>query len=163
MKSILLWPNKVLKQISEPVGEITEEIKTLAIEMDHTMKAHRGLGLSAIQIGIPLRMFVVENEDFPVFINPTLFPAGDKIEVAEGCLSMPGITEWVGRHPVVRAIYTDLAGKLNEIVFYGQLAQVIQHETEHLNGRFFIDKLPKLRRAMMMGKINKLKQQGKWN
>jgi peptide deformylase len=171
VKPIVMWPDPVLRQVSEPVKDpYSAEIKGLIQDMVETMRAARGVGLSAVQIGVPLRIFVLEAESKHVwaFINPTVLPQGAPIPMHEGCLSLPGIFEWVPRAPealmTADAFMEDVGGEIkpgtvlplsglmvgaDALRFSGLTAHAAQHEHDHLEGKMFADDLPALKQKIL--------------
>lgn len=145
MKPILKYPDLLLKQPTVPVGEINQEIRDLVEEMIAVMRAERGIGLAAPQIGSPARIFVVEAKvacmSAPaVFINPTLLLLSEEKETAvEGCLSCPGMQVKVERSSSISIDATDLDGNKFFVDAEGLYARVIQHEYDHLQGRLIAD------------------------
>lgn len=143
IRKIVIWPNEQLHSVSAPVTSFNG-IKELVADMFETMYAAGGIGLSAIQIGVPLRVFVMETGDGKefVFVNPE-HPKllGIPEERNEGCLSVPGVVEQVLRYPGVEIKATDREGKLFEAKFTSIQAQCVQHEYEHLRGIVMPDKL----------------------
>lgn len=160
---ILTYPHPVLKEKCEPVTEITPEIATLAENMLETMYAAKGVGLAAPQVGKKLRMIVMdhgvgENKPEPrVIINPEIELLGEEIvSEQEGCLSVPlNFRSDVSRHSMVRLKGQDLKGQLLDEILEGFPAIIVQHETDHLDGRLFIDKLSHLRRSLYDTRIKK--------
>lgn len=160
---ILTYPHPHLKLQCQPVEEITPEIKALAADMLETMYAAHGVGLAAPQVGKPLRMLVMdagqgENiRDPRVIINPELELGGEIIvSEKEGCLSVPlGYRADVKRHSSVRLTGLDLEGRKLDEVLEGFPAIVVQHETDHLDGKLFIDRLSHLRRTLYDAKVKK--------
>ena len=161
-KPLVLLPDPQLRQVSEPIAEITEEIRALARDMLETMYDAPGVGLAAIQIGVPKRIITMdvsksEDERQPlVLINPEiLWASEDKRTYEEGCLSIPEYYEEVERPDRVRFRYMNLEGETVEQDADGLLATCVQHEIDHLNGVLFIDYLSKLKRDRVMTKFKK--------
>jgi peptide deformylase len=139
---IILYPNKILREKTEKVEKIDKEIKNLVKEMKKIMIQHNGVGLAANQIGKNLSIFVAyDNKKFYTFINPEIvkFFGKEKI-MEEGCLSLPNVWGQIKRYEGVVVSYQDLFGKKKKLKAKGLLAQIIQHEIDHLNGVLFIDK-----------------------
>lgn len=154
VRTIRLWPDPVLAEVCAPVGEIDENIRTLASDMLETMYAAPGRGLAAPQVGEPLRLFVMdttwkEGERTPlVFINPDILARdGVPTEGDEGCLSIPGVVTSVLRAPRVTLRWTSLEGEQMQSEFDGFAARCIQHEFDHLDGIVTFDRLPDEARA----------------
>jgi len=162
IKPLVLLPDPKLKQASEPVQAVTAEIRTLAADMLDTMYDAPGIGLAAIQIGVPKRVVTIDlaKEDQPkqpiVFLNPEITWASEEIGVyEEGCLSIPEYYEEVERPASVKVRYMDLDGAMRELEADGLMATCIQHEIDHLNGVLFIDHLSKLKRDRCIKKFVK--------
>lgn len=158
----------VLKTPAREVGEITPEIQTIVDEMIASMYAERGLGLAAPQIGVGLRIFVLDlslGRDaaaLKVCINPTwLARDGMQLE-EEGCLSLPGFTATVVRPASASVQALDRTGATHTIEGTGLLARALQHEMDHLDGTLFVDRLRGISRAMILRKIKKLERDGRW-
>jgi len=163
IRPLVILPDPVLRKVSKPVETVDAELRKLSADMLETMYDAPGIGLAAIQIGIPLRMLVVDiaREDEPknpqVFINPEILTSGDEINVhEEGCLSIPDYYADVERPGTITVGYVDLDGKKQEIEADEMMATVLQHEIDHLDGVLFIDHLSKLKRDMVVRKFKKL-------
>lgn len=163
LKSLVLLPDPILRTESEPVERVDEEIRTLADDMLETMYDAPGIGLAAIQIGIPRRLLVIDcakedEEPAPmVFINPKVVASSDERSVyEEGCLSIPDYYAEVERPAQVTVDYVDRDGKQQQIEADGLLATCLQHEIDHLNGVLFIDYISKLKRDMVIRKFTKM-------
>lgn len=152
VRDITVIGHRALHQPTKKVREITDEIRTLVDDMFETMEAAEGVGLAANQVGIRLRLFVYDCPDAAgdyyrgLVINPVLERLGtpsplDEEEDGEGCLSVPGEYFPLARHPRARVTGTDLEG--NEVVVEGDglLARCLQHETDHLDGLLYVDRL----------------------
>ena len=162
VREIIKLPDKRLRLASEPVKKIDTAVRKLVDDMLETMYAAPGIGLAAIQIGIPQRVVTMdlskkEDEHQPqVFINPELVWASDnKSTREEGCLSIPDYYEEVERASEVKVKYLDLDGRPQEIEATGLLATCLQHEIDHTNGVLFIDYLSKLKRDRITKKFTK--------
>lgn len=162
IRPIVILPDPKLRVVSEPVTEITDEIRQLAEDMLETMYDAPGVGLAAIQIGVPLRMVTMdvsktEGERHPmVLINPEITWASEEKRIyEEGCLSIPEYYEEVERPDRVRFRYMNLEGEIVEQEAGDLLATCVQHEIDHLNGVLFIDHLSKLKRDRVMTKFKK--------
>src|SRR6201991_5104245 len=162
LRDILILPDKRLRLVSEPVKKIDKEIRTLVEDMFETMYDAPGIGLAAIQVGVPLRLITMdvakkEGETEPrVFINPEILSSSEELSVyEEGCLSIPEYYEEVERPAKVRVRFMDLDGKIHEEDADGLYATCIQHEIDHLNGVLFVDYLSKLKRDRVMKKFTK--------
>ena len=164
VKSILTEPNKLLRQISKPVDKVGKEEQQLMDDMLETMYAANGIGLAAIQIGIPKRIIVMEiskdeNKKEPrYFVNPVI-QNKDKIKsiYEEGCLSVPNQFAEIERPKNCDIEYLDYNGNKQLLKAEGLLATCIQHEMDHLEGILFIDYLSKLKKSMIIKKLSKNK------
>jgi peptide deformylase len=169
-RPVLIAPDPRLKLVSHPVKAVDADIRKLADDMFESMYAAEGIGLAAIQIGVPKRVLVMDaarkdgRSEPRVFINPRILWASDETVVfEEGCLSVPDIWEEVERPAQIRAEYLDRDGKLQTLETEGLLATCLQHEIDHLEGILFVDHLSRLKRAMALRKLAKaqrLKQAG---
>jgi len=162
LREIITLPDKRLRLKSEPVGKITAELKALVEDMFETMYDAPGIGLAAIQVGVPKRIVTMdlskkEGEKNPrVFINPEIVSSSEEVSTyEEGCLSIPEIYEDVERPARVTVKFTDLEGKKHEEEAEGLFATCIQHEVDHLNGKLFIDHISKLKRDRIIKKFAK--------
>ena len=164
IKTIITEPNKILRQISQPVEKVGKEEKILMDDMLDTMYAANGIGLAAIQIGVPKRIIVMDitwgkGEKNPMyFVNPVI-KYKDKVKSVyeEGCLSVPNQFAEVERPKNCRVEYLDYEGKKKILEAEGLLATCIQHEMDHLEGILFIDYLSKLKKNMIIKKLLKNK------
>jgi peptide deformylase len=162
LRDIIILPDKRLRSVSKPVVKISDEIRTLVADMFETMYEAPGIGLAAIQVGVPSRVIVMdlskrETEAEPrVFINPEITCSSEEKSVyEEGCLSIPDVHEDVERPARVKIRYLDLEGKPHEEDAEGLFATCIQHEVDHLNGVLFIDHISKLKRERITKKFTK--------
>ncbi|HEY8384409.1 MAG TPA: peptide deformylase [Microvirga sp.] len=162
IRPLVILPDAQLRLVSEPVAEITDEVRALAADMLETMYDAPGVGLAAIQIGVPKRVITMdvsksETEREPmVLINPEIVWASEEMRsYEEGCLSIPDYYEDVERPDRVRFRYTTLDGQTLEQEADGLLATCVQHEIDHLNGVLFIDHLSKLKRDRVVTKFKK--------
>ena len=164
VKTILTEPNKLLRQISKSVKEVGKEERQLMDDMLETMYAANGIGLAAIQIGIPKRIIVMDiskdqNKKEPrYFVNP-IIKNKDKLKSTyeEGCLSVPDQFAEIDRPKNCDIEYLDYDGKKKLLKAEGLLATCIQHEMDHLEGILFIDYLSKLKKSMIIKKLSKNK------
>jgi peptide deformylase len=151
-------PDPVLRKSAAPIDTITGEIVKLAENMVDTMIAAHGAGLAANQVGVPVRLVVIDGslnnreKKHLVILNPVIVEAGEEEVGEEGCLSVPGFYEFVKRAGKVRARGIDLKGKPIELECEGQLARAMQHETDHLNGVLFIDYLSPVKKSIFKKK-----------
>ena len=164
IKSILTEPNKVLRQISKPVEKVTKDDQKLMDDMLDTMYAANGIGLAAIQIGVPKRIIVIdiskdqEKKNPRFFVNPVIKnKASENATSEEGCLSVPNQFAEIDRPSQCDVEYLDYHGKKQFLHADGLLATCIQHEMDHLEGVLFIDYLSKLKRSMIIKKLSKQK------
>ena len=164
IKTILTEPNKILRQISNPVDHVGEEEQKLMDDMLETMYAAPGIGLAAIQIGIPKRIIVIdinrekENKNPLHFVNPEIvWKADENIIYEEGCLSVPNQFAEINRPKECHVKYLDYFGQPQLFKAEGLLATCIQHEIDHLEGILFIDYLSKLKKTMIIKKLSKQK------
>jgi peptide deformylase len=166
LRDILIIPDKRLRLKSEQVAALDKPLRALVADMFETMYAAPGIGLAAIQIGVPQRvvtMDLAKKDDPPapqVFINPeVIWSSEEKSTYEEGCLSIPEYYEDVARPQAVKVKYLDLDFKPQEIDASGLLATCLQHEIDHTNGVLFIDYISKLKRDMVMKKFRKAAKQ----
>jgi peptide deformylase len=162
LRDILILPDKRLRAVSKPVAKIDSDVRGLIEDMFETMYKAPGIGLAAIQVGVPLRLVTMdlskkEAEAQPkVFVNPEiLWSSEEKSTYEEGCLSIPEIHEDVDRPAQVKVRYLDIEGRLHEEEANGLFATCIQHEVDHLNGVLFIDHISKLKRDRIVKKFTK--------
>jgi peptide deformylase len=185
IREILEVPDPRLKTVSAPVETFDEDLKTLVADMFETMYAAHGIGLAAIQVGVPQRVLVIdlqpEDEEAEpeectehgghshthrplkkeprVFVNPEILDPADELNTyQEGCLSVPEIYADVDRPKACRVRWQDLDGNVHEEEMEGLLATCIQHEMDHLEGVLFIDHLSRLKRTMVLKKLEKLRK-----
>ena len=165
LRQILTEPNQTLREKSLPIETIDEDIKTLMDDMLETMYAAPGIGLAAIQVGVPKRVIVLdidqkEGEKNPIFfINPEIVEKSETNSTyEEGCLSVPGQFAEIDRPAKCHIKYLDCNGQKQEIKAEGMLATCIQHEMDHLEGILFIDHLSKLKKTMIIKKLSKQKK-----
>lgn len=156
VRSILHYPDKRLRIPAEQVTDFGPDFQVLIDDMAETMYAAPGVGLAAPQIGVALRVFVVdtatgedEPSDFRVFANPEIVQAQGECIFTEGCLSFPGAREDIERAEVVTCKAQDRHGNWFEITVDGLLAIAIQHEKDHLDGKLMIDRLGMLRKRLL--------------
>lgn len=163
IRPLVILPDPVLRQLSNPLERVDDAVRKLADDMLETMYDAPGIGLAAIQIGEPVRMLVIDlsKEDEPnepqVFINPELVASSSEFSVyEEGCLSIPDYYAEVERPDTITLKYLDRDGKQHLLEADGLLATCLQHEIDHLNGVLFIDHISKLKRDMVVRKFKKL-------
>ncbi|MDO5529641.1 MAG: peptide deformylase [Paracoccus sp. (in: a-proteobacteria)] len=167
LRNILIHPDPRLKKICDPVARITPDIEMLAADMLATMYDAPGIGLAAPQIGVNLRLFVMDANRDPeaepqptVLVNPEIVSSSDETNVyEEGCLSIPEQYAEVTRPAEVTMRWLGLDGKTHERDFAGLWATCAQHELDHLNGVLFIDHISAIKRQMITRKMVKLKRE----
>lgn len=166
IKPLVLLPDPVLRQQSQLVERFDADLQRLTDDMLETMYDAPGIGLAAIQIGVPRRLLVIDiaGKDEPknpqVFINPEIVATGDGTNVyEEGCLSIPDYYADVERPESITVRHLDRNGKDVVTEADGLLATCLQHEIDHLNGVLFIDHISKLKRDMVVRKFTKLAKQ----
>ena len=156
---ILLYPDPRLHTVAAKVTCVDDKILQLIKDMGETMYAAPGVGLAATQVDVHLRIIVIDSSDtrdrLHVFINPELLESSGKADCEEGCLSVPGIYEKVTRAQNIRVRALDASGDSFEMSAEGMLAVCIQHEMDHLEGKIFVDKLSRMKRQRILGKIRK--------
>src|ERR1700739_3945245 len=162
LRDIIILPDKRLRDVSEPIQKIDAELRRLVDDMFETMYEAPGIGLAAIQVGVPERVITMDlaKKEEPrapqVFVNPQIvWQSDEKAVYEEGCLSIPEFYEEVERPAQVRVRFTDLDGKVHEEDADGLFATCIQHEIDHLNGVLFVDYLSKLKRDRVLKKFAK--------
>jgi peptide deformylase len=162
VRPIIALPDKRLRLMSEPVARIDEDVRELVADMFETMYDAPGVGLAAVQVGVPKRVVTIdatrgEEEKQPIaLINPeVVWSSEEKIAHEEGCLSIPEYLDEVERPERVKVRFLDLEGRAQELDADGLLARVVQHEIDHINGVLFIDHLSKLKRDRVIKKYAK--------
>ena len=163
VKTILTEPNKLLRQVSLPVEKVRNEERRLMDDMLETMYEAKGIGLAAIQIGVPKRIIVMDiskdDEKKPMyFVNPIIKNKNSNFSTyEEGCLSVPDQFAEIERPNECEVEYLDYSGNKKILNASGLLATCIQHEMDHLEGILFIDYLSKLKKSMIIKKLSKQK------
>ena len=164
VKTIITEPNKLLRQVSKPVENVGKDERQLIDDMLETMYAAPGIGLAAIQIGVPKRIIVMDickeegKKEPRYFVNPVIKNKDPlKATYEEGCLSVPDQFAEIDRPSKCEVEYLDYNGEKQLLKADGLLATCIQHEMDHLEGILFIDYLSKLKRSMIIKKLSKLK------
>ena len=162
IKPLIILPDPVLKQVSAPLEQVDDAVRALSADMLDTMYDAPGIGLAAIQVGVPKRLLVIdlskedEDKNPQVFINPEILQSSDDRSVyEEGCLSIPDYYAEVERPARVTVRYVDLDGKERMLEAEGLLATCLQHEIDHLDGVLFIDHLSRLKRERVTKKFAK--------
>ena len=167
---ILEVPDARLKTVSTPVEAFDDDLKNLVEDMIETMYDANGIGLAAIQVGVAKRILVIDLQEAPedeeaekkprTFINPEILnPSEDMAGYTEGCLSVPEQFADVERPATIRARWQDIDGKTHEEDMDGLMATCLQHEMDHLEGILFIDHLSRLKRQMVLKKLNKMRKE----
>ena len=168
LRPIVRYPTADLQKPAAPVTAFDAELERLIDDMIDTMYAAPGIGLAAPQVGVPLRVCVIDlssgkrGGELITLVNPE-FVSRDGMQLEdEGCLSVPGFTATVARpaHAVVKAL--DRSGTERIVEGTGLLARALQHELDHLDGKVFLDRLRGLKRDVIVRKVRKLQRQGKW-
>ena len=165
LRQILTEPNEILRKKSLPVDNVDKDLQILMDDMLETMYAAPGIGLAAIQVGVPKRVIVLdieqkEGQKKPLFfVNPEIIQKSKNLSTyEEGCLSVPGQFAEIDRPDKCHVKYLDYYGEKKEINAEGMLATCIQHEMDHLEGILFIDYLSKLKKTMIIKKLSKQKK-----
>ena len=160
-------PDPRLKLVSQPIADVDKTLRRFMDDMVETMYAENGIGLAAIQVGVPKRVAVIDldpggpNSKQLYIINPRIVEASGELSTFhEGCLSVPEVWDDVKRPARLTVEYTDENGAKQTVTAGGLFATCLQHEIDHLNGRLFIDHLSKLKRSIALRKSAKLKRQG---
>jgi peptide deformylase len=163
IKPLIILPDPLLRQVSVPIEKVDSELLALADDMLETMYDAPGIGLAAIQIGVPRRLLVVdiaregEEKNPQIFINPEIVRSSDELSVyEEGCLSIPEYYAEVERPAAVTIKHIGRDGKEHLVEADGLLATCLQHEIDHLNGVLFIDHISRLKREMVIKKFTKV-------
>jgi peptide deformylase len=162
------YGDDVLRRPAEPVTEIDASLQTLIDDMVETMYAAPGVGLAANQVGVSLRLMVIDlsvgkrPEEMLVFINPEMIEAEGEITEEEGCLSIPDFVEVVTRPERVKLRFLDRNGVEREMWGDGLMARAMCHEIDHLNGMLFVDHLRGFKKDRILRKITKLARSGMW-
>lgn len=162
VKPIVKYGDPVLREISKPVETITSTVKDLVADLKATLKKAKGLGLSAVQVGVPLRVFIVDISaidiaaETRVYINPEIIETSGNSDFEEGCLSFPGIYQTLARPERVKIKALDENGKEFVQEADGIIARAILHENDHLDGVLFIDHFSPLTRTLVDRKLKRL-------
>ena len=171
---VYIYGSPVLRKEAEEITADYPGLKQLVSDMHDTMRASNGIGLAAPQIGLPIRVFVIDlapyAEDEPrlanskrTFINPEIYDESDvEVLMSEGCLSLPGLNEDVYRPETIRIRWFDENFEAHDEEFDGYEARCIQHEYDHLDGKLFVDHLSTLRKTMMRNRLSSMSK-GKYH
>ena len=168
IRPIAKYGTLVLHQPAETVTDMTGELGDIINDMVQTMYSAPGVGLAAPQVGLPLRIFVVDvsvgrrPHELMTFINPEFVGREGMQLEEEGCLSLPGFNATVARPATAVVRGLDLDGKEHVVEGTGLLARAFQHEMDHLDGHVFVDRLRGIQRDMIVRRIKKLDRMGKW-
>jgi peptide deformylase len=162
IRPIVRFPDLRLRQKAEPIGDIDEDARALAWDLVETMHAAPGIGITAPHVGILRRLVVIQLEsdlEPHIYVDPDIvWSSSDMIRHMEGSVSMPGVTDELERHARVRVHYRDLDGVEREEEAEGLMAVCLQHETDQLDGIFWIDRLSKLKRDRLIKRFEKLQR-----
>ena len=168
-------PDNVLRQTCAPVPAVTDEVRALVSDMFDTMYDARGIGLAAVQVGVLQRVVVIDLQERELeegeapeaarqphaFINPEIIELSEELSTySEGCLSIPDQYADVTRPARCRVTWLDVGGEQHEAEFDGLMSTCMQHEIDHLNGVLFIDHISRLKRGMLMKKLDKARRGG---
>ncbi len=170
IRDVLVYPNKILREVSKDVTSFDTSLHNLLTDMYDTMVFKEGIGLAAIQIGIPLNVLIInlvdeegiqKIENLYEIINPVILEKNGLTTYQEGCLSVPGYYDEVERAEEIKLRFHDRNGILHEKEFTDLMAIAVQHEMDHLNGRLFIEKLSYLKRKKFEKEWKKKPKVGK--
>ena len=162
VKKILLYPNSLLLKKSARIEKFDENLVSLSRDLIDTMYDADGVGLAAPQLGVNKRIFVMDcsgeddDKDCRIFINPEIeHESEDMSSYKEGCLSITGISEEISRPKIIKVLYQDLNGDLQQKSYDGLWSTCFQHELDHLNGKLFIDHLRPMKKILVKNKMKK--------
>jgi len=161
---IKIWPDPALRIVADPVSDFGPDFQKMVDDMAETMYAAKGAGLAATQVGIPLRVFVMDVTDdgsrLEVLVNHQVLTTSDKkiLTKGEGCLSFPGIWEPIARFEWVKGTALDREGTPFAFDYQGLAAQCVQHEGEHLDGKVMLDHFSRQKRRFIEREMGKLKR-----
>jgi peptide deformylase len=162
IRDMRVYGDPVLRLKAQEVKAFDQELETLVEDMFETMEHAGGVGLAAPQVGVSQRVLVIDLKQGPnyrsVVINPKIQTSGEPNTATEGCLSIPGISGEVTRPSHVCLEGLDLKGKKVEFEADGLMARALQHEVDHLDGIFFVDRLSAVRRSLLSGKLKRLER-----
>ena len=163
IRDILHFPDPRLRNRAEAVTRVDDAIRHLLDDMLETMYAAPGIGLAAIQVNVPMRVVTIDisdHRDQPLcLVNPEILELAGNVETEEGCLSVPGVYEFVERAEWIRARALGRDGEVFEFEAEGLLAVCVQHEIDHLDGKLFVDYLSQLKRQRIRKKAQKQQRQ----
>lgn len=169
VRPIVVWPDPRLRETTRPITEVTDEIRTLYRDLVDTMYAYDGVGIAAIQIGVPLRMFLVDaavagrddGGDPVAFINPEVVSvSGEREKADEGCLSFPGIYVAIDRPRVARLRAMGMDGQMFEAEGEELFARAMLHENDHLTGKLLVDFVGPLKKRQIKRKLERQVEPG---
>lgn len=169
IRKVELFGSPVLREKARPVTEITDEVRRLMDDMVETMKHAGGAGLAANQVGVPLRVMVVDlgleggESNLVFFLNPEIVEQEGTSEREEGCLSFPKVFEKIRRPARVKVRALDREGKPFELEGNAYLSHALCHEIDHLDGVLILDRLSPIRRDLLKRKIRKMIREGEWD
>lgn len=170
IKPIIAYGNPLLRKVAKEISPSYEKLTELIATMYETMEVSDGVGLAAPQIGLSIRLFVIDatamEEDYPeaanfkhTFINPTIIEeSGEEWFFNEGCLSVPGLREDVSRKSTIKIKYYDEKFHEKIEIFSGICARVIQHEYDHLEGKLFVDRINPLKKRLIQGRLHNIEK-----
>ena len=170
IREILVYPNKLLRELSKDVTQFDAHLHALLQDMYDTMVAKEGIGLASIQIGVPLNVIIINlvneegeqnRENLYEIINPVIVEKDGLTIYQEGCLSVPGYYDEIERAAHIKVVYCDRDGNKCEEEFTDLMAIAVQHEMDHLKGRLFIEKLSYLKRKKFEKEWKKKQKAGK--
>jgi peptide deformylase len=156
LREVVTYPHPLLRKKSQPVEAVTGEIRQLIDDMAETMYSQRGIGLAAVQIGVHLRVIIVDvGEGLVALINPEALERSGEAQMEEGCLCLPGVTVEVARSEKITVRGRNEKGEAVTIPAEGLLARALQHEMEHLDGILIVDKVSRLKRELLTSRLRK--------
>lgn len=156
VRGIITYPDPILRKKSEPVEEVSEEIKQLVEDMAETMYEARGIGLAAVQIGVLKRVIVISvGEGLTALLNPEIVESEGETRMEEGCLCLPGVLIEIERKEKIKVKGFNEKGEKVVIDAEGLMARALQHEIDHLSGGLIVDKVSKIRRKLITSKLKK--------
>ncbi|MCX5776653.1 MAG: peptide deformylase [Candidatus Firestonebacteria bacterium] len=164
---ILKYGNSILRKKAQRIEKIDERIKKIAEAMISSLRAAKGIGLAANQVGIAERLCVVDTRrgetkgEIICLVNPKIVSFEGKVSFEEGCLSFPEIYAEIERPAQVKVSYKDLKGEARDLVAEGILARVLQHEIDHLNGVLFIDRMSKIKYLLLSKRLKVLQKENR--
>jgi len=156
LREVITYPHPLLRKKSQPVEEVTDDVLQLIDDMAETMYAQRGIGLAAVQIGIHRQVITVDvGQGLMALINPEVLDRSGETQMEEGCLCLPGVTVEVERSEKITVRGLNEKGEVVTLPAEGLLARALQHEIDHLDGVLIVDKVSRLKRELVTGKLRK--------